>query len=35
MIAIGELWAERSGGGCLFQFVGKEDFESKLRAVVG
>jgi len=34
-IAVGNLWAERSGGQCLFLFVTKGDFESKLRAVAG
>jgi len=34
-IAVGKLWAERSNGQCLFLFVLKENFESKLRAVAG
>jgi type III restriction enzyme len=34
-IAVGNLWAERSGGQCLFLFVTKDDFESKLQAAAG
>jgi len=34
-IAVGNLWESRSGGKCLFLFVVKEDYESKLRAVAG
>ena len=34
-IAIGNLWAERSNGQCLFLFVRKDDFESRLSAAAG
>ena len=30
--AVGKLWEARSNGQCVFLFVRKEDFESKLRA---
>jgi len=33
--AVGDLWAARSNGQCIFSFVFKGDFESKLRAVAG
>jgi type III restriction enzyme len=33
--AVGGLWENRSGGKCLFRFVGKEDYESQLRVAAG
>jgi type III restriction enzyme len=34
-MAVGNLWESRSEGRCLFRFVFKEDYESKLRAISG
>ena len=31
---LGELWAARSGGRCVFRFVGHDDMESEIRAAV-
>jgi hypothetical protein len=31
---VGELWAERSNGACLFRLVGKDDAEGEIRSAV-
>jgi type III restriction enzyme len=31
---VGELWAERSNGKCLFRLVGKKDVEGEIKSAV-
>jgi len=31
---VGEVWAKRSNGQCLFAIVGKEDYEEQIRSLL-